>query len=70
VYGQTPTLHIPYLAGDSRVEAVDRSLRAKEECIHMLKFHLERAQRRMKQQADKNRVDRVFVIGDLVYVKL
>jgi len=36
----------------------------------MLKYHLERAQMRMKQQADKSRVDRVFEVGDLVYVKL
>jgi len=70
VYGQPPTLHIPYLAGDSRVEAVDRNLRAREECIQMLKYHLEKAQRRMKDQADKKRVDRVFEIGDLVYIKL
>ena len=70
VYGQSPTLHIPYLAGDSKVEAVDRSLSVREECIRMLKFHLERAQRRMKQQADKHRVDRVLEVGDLVYVKL
>jgi len=51
VYGQPPTLHIPYLAGDSKVEAMDRILRAREECIQMLKFHLERSQRRMKHQA-------------------
>jgi len=70
VYGQPPTLHIPYLAGDSKVEAVDRSLRAREECIQMLKFHLERSQKRMKHQADKKRVDRVFEIGNLVYIKL
>ena len=43
VYGQSPALHIPYPTEDSKVEAVDRSLRATEECIHMLKFHLERA---------------------------
>jgi len=70
VYGQPPTLHIPYLAGNSKVEAVDRSLRAREECIQMLKFHLERSQKRMKHQPDKKRVDRVFEIGDLVYIKL
>ena len=51
-YGQTPSLHIPYLAGDSTVEAVDRSLRTRELCIQ--KYHLKRAQKRMKQQADKN----------------
>jgi len=66
VYGQPPALHTPYLAGDSRVEAV----RAREQCIQMLKYHLERTQRRMKQQADKHRIDREFEIRDLVYVKL
>ena len=44
VYGQPPSLHIPYVAGDSKVEAVDRSLKAREECIEMLKYHLQRAQ--------------------------
>ena len=66
MYGQAPAIHIPYLASDSRVEAMGRSLRVRKECIHMLKYHLEQAQRRIKQQADKSRVDRVFEVGDLV----
>jgi len=70
MYGQTLAIHIPYLASDNKMEAVDRSLRAREECINMLKYHLERTQRRMKQWADKSRVDRVFEVGDLVYVML
>ena len=41
VYGQSLALHIPYLAGDSQVEAADRSLKAREQCIQMLKYHLE-----------------------------
>jgi hypothetical protein len=32
--------------------------------------HLARAQQRMKHQADKNRVERVFQVGDQVYLKL
>jgi len=44
VYGQPPSLHIPYVSGDSLVKAVDRSLKAREECIEMLKHHLTRAQ--------------------------
>ena len=59
VYGQAPANHIPYLAGDSKMEVVDRSLRVREACINMLN-HLERAQRS----------DRVFEVGDLVFVKL
>jgi len=70
VYGQPPSLHIPYVAGDSVVEAVDRSLKAREECIEMLKFHLNRAQQRMKLQADSHMMDRQFAVGDWVYVKL
>ncbi|GMI69926.1 hypothetical protein HRI_000661900 [Hibiscus trionum] len=36
----------------------------------MLKFHLKRAQERMKQQADKRRVDCDFQTGDMVFLKL
>jgi len=46
VYGQPPTLHVPYITGDSKIEAVDRSFRAREEVITMLKFHLGRVQNR------------------------
>ena len=35
-----------------------------------LKFHLMRAQHRMKQFADQHRTEREFEIGDYVYVKL
>jgi len=58
------------VASDSSVEAVDRSLKAREECIEMLKYHLNEAQQRMKSQADKQRRDQEFTIGDWVYVKL
>ena len=70
VYGQPAPNHLPYLAGQSNVEAVDRSLQAREAAVKMLKFYLQRAQNRMKQQADKHRSDRQFSVGDLVYVKL
>ena len=35
-----------------------------------IKFYLQRAQNRMKQQADKKRSDRQFEPNDWVYVKL
>nr|GEU95515.1 hypothetical protein [Tanacetum cinerariifolium] len=60
VYGQKPPTHVSYMAGDSQVEAVDRSLRAREDAISLLQFHLERAQHRMKTFADKNMSDRTF----------
>lgn len=36
----------------------------------LIKQHLLRAQQRMKSQADKHRSERVFAVGDLVYLKL
>nr|GEZ94951.1 retrotransposable element Tf2 [Tanacetum cinerariifolium] len=60
VYGQTPPLPMPYVGGESKVEAVDRTLSAREEEIEVYKFHLRRAQDRMKSQADKKRTYREF----------
>ena len=70
VYGQPPSLHIPYVSGDSKVEAVDRSLKAREDCIRLLRFHLTKSQQRMKAQADKHRSERAMEVGDWVFVKL
>ncbi|GJZ04252.1 putative mitochondrial protein [Tanacetum coccineum] len=53
-----------------RVEAVDRSLKARELAIQVLKFHLKRALNRMKQHADKGRSERILEVGDWVLLKL
>ncbi|XP_012468976.1 uncharacterized protein LOC105787074 [Gossypium raimondii] len=70
LYGQTPPLHLPYIAGATPVASVDRTLQQREAMRKMLKFHLSRAQDRMKQMADKWRSEREFQVGDLVYLKL
>lgn len=70
VYGTAPPAHLPYLPGESSDSSVDYSLRKREDTIKMLKFHLLRAQNRMKQYADSKRSDRKFRIGDFVYLKL
>ncbi|GJS52803.1 hypothetical protein Tco_0626165 [Tanacetum coccineum] len=49
---------------------VDRTLQAIEATIEMLKFHLKRAQDRMKNYADKKRSEREFEVGMWVYLKL
>jgi hypothetical protein len=36
----------------------------------MLQSHLERVQQRMKHQADKGKSERVFAVGEKVYLKL
>ena len=45
LYGQPPPIHVPYLGGENRVKAVDRSLRAREEAVKVLKFHLKESSR-------------------------
>jgi len=38
--------------------------------LKVLKFHLQRAQNRMKQNGNKHRSERSFEVGDFVFVKL
>lgn len=70
IYGQPPPIHLPYLLGEGKSVVVDRSLQKREEVINMLKFHLARAQHRMRQYTDSHRSVREFQIGDFVYLKL
>nr|GEU84074.1 putative mitochondrial protein [Tanacetum cinerariifolium] len=62
LWPNTP-LHTPYVAGESTVESVDRSLQARENAIEMLKFHIKRSQDRMKNYADLKRSEREFDVG-------
>nr|GEV13971.1 retrotransposon-related protein [Tanacetum cinerariifolium] len=70
VYGIPPPIHVLYLGGLNKVEAVDRTLKDREDFIQTLKFHFLRAQNRMKQQANKGRTERQFGIGYWVLLKL
>lgn len=55
---------------ESSVDAIDRSLVAREHTIQLLKHHLSRAQNRMKQNADMHRTDRSFEVDNWVYLKI
>lgn len=55
VYRQPPPEHVTYIARDLTVETVDRSLKAREAAMKMMKFYLHRVQDRMKKLADKKR---------------
>ncbi|GJX79036.1 retrotransposable element Tf2 [Tanacetum coccineum] len=46
------------------------TLKAREDAIQTVKFHLTRAQNRMKQQPDKGMSKRSFEVGDWVLLKL
>ncbi|XP_074299685.1 uncharacterized protein LOC141630835 [Silene latifolia] len=70
MYGRPPPIHLPYLAGESKVDSVDRVLLNREEALQAIKLNLARAQNRMRQQTNKKRSDRNFEPGDCVYLKL
>ena len=52
------------------VPELDQWLKDRELLTRLIHQQLTRAQQRMKSQADKNRTDRVFQEGDMVYLKL
>ncbi|GKA81200.1 hypothetical protein Tco_0787892 [Tanacetum coccineum] len=56
-------LHNPYVAGESAVKSVDRSLHVREVAIEMIKFHIKRSEDRMKKYADLKRSEREFDVG-------
>ena len=66
VYNEPPPIHLPYIPGETQVEAVDRTMQRREAMIQMLKFFLLRAQQRMKVQADKHRSESEFTVGNWV----
>ncbi|CAJ2641615.1 unnamed protein product [Trifolium pratense] len=70
VYGRSPPVITNYLPGEVKVEAVQRDLADRDECLRQLKHHLSRASDRMKTQADRHRKERSFEVGDLVFLKL
>ncbi|GJU37686.1 reverse transcriptase [Tanacetum coccineum] len=69
-YLRSPPMHTPYMTKDSPVEAVDRTLQAREQVVQLLRFNLKKAQNMMKSQADKKKSDRNFQINDWVLEKI
>lgn len=70
LYGLTPPIHIPYFPKDSMVEVVDNYLTPREEMPRTMRDNLQSAEHRIVRMANKKRSERIFEIGDLVYLKL
>lgn len=69
LYGYTPT-QLNLTPGTSVVAAVDDWMSERVNWNLLLRDNLPKAQNRMKQNAYRQRSDRSFVVGDLVYLKL
>jgi hypothetical protein len=70
VYGKPPPSLPQYLAGASKIEAVDTELLTRDVILAKLRAKLLKAQQTMKFYADKRRAPHPFKVGDLVFVKL
>lgn len=70
VYGRQPPTLLHYTEGETRVEAVARELKDRDEALRQLKYNLKLAQDQMKAQADKRRTDVQFKVGDWVFLHL
>ncbi|XP_062119025.1 uncharacterized protein LOC133832733 [Humulus lupulus] len=70
VYGRSPPRIPTYIRSSSSIQAVDDDLLARDALLRRLKVHLQQAQNRMSQQANKKRQDISFAIEDLVLLKL
>lgn len=70
VYGKPPQSLPQYVAGSSRLEAIDASLTIRDFVLPTLKKKLLKAMELMKMYADKKRRPHPFKVGDLPFVKL
>ena len=70
VYGQRPPAVPTYESGTTKLDVVDQYLQTRSQILSQLKTNLEAAQVRMKHQVDKHRTERMFAVGDMVYLRL
>jgi hypothetical protein len=70
VYGRMPPPPFPYQACMTRVVAVDRQLRDRDEFLTEIKDRLLQSQALMKQAHDQKRSDMAFAVGDWVWLRL
>jgi len=70
LYEIPPPRLISYIPGTTANAEVDHRLRSREEVLSLLKENLWNAQEWMKLYADRKRSERVFQVGDWVFLKL
>lgn len=70
LYGHQPRHFGINLDDACTISDLDQWLQERQSMLQHIQQNLQRAQHRMKSQADKNRHERVFQVGDWVYVKL
>ena len=70
LYGYHPPSITSSLRENSKVQVVEDHIEHQQEVLQLLKDNLNLAQNRMKQQADQHRNERIFDVGDWVFLRL
>ena len=70
VYGHDPPSILDYIPTTATIEVGDQLLTQRQDLLQQLKDNLVKAQKRMKEVADRHHRDLQFHGGDLVLVKL
>jgi hypothetical protein len=70
LYGYSPPRLLEFILGTTKVAAVEELLQHRQQVMSILQENLVATQGRMKQQADKHRLERQFEVGDWVFLRL
>ena len=70
LYGYDSTTFVDQAFGDSRSPKSKYWIQESQDILRTLKDNLQMAQNQQKIYADKHRVERIFEVGDLVYLCL
>ncbi|KAK9057995.1 hypothetical protein SSX86_022835 [Deinandra increscens subsp. villosa] len=70
VYGREPPSLFPYVAGETKNAELEQQLVDRDDMIKLLRQNLQKAQDRMKNQANQKRRELTFQVGDYVFLKI
>jgi hypothetical protein len=70
LYGRSPPTIRAYIVGETKVATLDETLANHYRILSILKMNLTKAQQRMISQANSHRQDKVFQVGDWVWLRL
>ena len=69
LYGKAPPSIATYIPKTAHLQSVEDEIMDRDTILQLLKDNLVKAQDRMKKYADKDRTERVFDVGDWVFLR-
>ncbi|KAF5757863.1 putative nucleotidyltransferase, Ribonuclease H [Helianthus annuus] len=70
VYGREPPSLLPYVMGETKNADLEHQLLDRDDMLKLLRSNLQKAQDRMRNQANTKRRDQTYNVGDYVFLKI